>query len=312
MGKRKTHEDFVKEAGYKNKHVKILGIYNGYRNEIDVECTYCSKTFKMTPCNILRGHGHRECMTNISHTIQKKTHEQFILELHAVNKNVRVLQKYIDNHTKLKTECLICGNIWYITPNKLLLGRGCPNCRSIQMSIDQTRSHEEFLKIAKEKCEKIKILGRYEKSWIPIECECETCNFKWSARPSTLLYGIGCPQCKASKGEKRIRDFLDKCSVEYECQKKFNNLHGVGGGLLSYDFYLPRYNLLIEYQGQFHDGNIKNNFQSTSDLQKAKEHDRRKKKYANDNSIKLLEIWYWDFDNIEQILLNIIKEDKNT
>lgn len=35
---------------------------------------------------------------------------------------------------------------------------------------------------------------------------------------------------------------------------------------------------------------------------KQKEHDKRKKEYARNNNIDLLEIWYWDFDNIEEIL----------
>ena len=31
-------------------------------------------------------------------------------------------------------------------------------------------------------------------------------------------------------------------------------------------------------------------------------HDKRKREYAKDHNIKLLEIWYWDYDNIEEIL----------
>lgn len=33
-----------------------------------------------------------------------------------------------------------------------------------------------------------------------------------------------------------------------------------------------------------------------------KEHDKKKKEYAESHNIELLEIWYWDFDNIEKIL----------
>ena len=32
------------------------------------------------------------------------------------------------------------------------------------------------------------------------------------------------------------------------------------------------------------------------------EHDKRKKEYAKLHNIKLLEIWYYDFDNITEIL----------
>ena len=38
-----------------------------------------------------------------------------------------------------------------------------------------------------------------------------------------------------------------------------------------------------------------------------KEHDRRKREYAKSHGIDLLEIWYWDFDNIEDILYNYLR-----
>ena len=79
-------------------------------------------------------------------------------------------------------------------------------------------------------------------------------------------------------------------------------MFGVGGGLLSYDFYLPKYNLLIEYQGQFHDGNITGNYQTEEMLSIQKEHDRRKRNYVKAHYIELLEICYLYFKNIEQIL----------
>lgn len=98
-----------------------------------------------------------------------------------------------------------------------------------------------------------------------------------------------------------------KCFVANQSvwQKKFDGLVGVGNGLLSYDFYLPNYNLLIEYQGGFHDGSVK--FQTDEGLKKQIEHDNRKKEYATKKHINLLEIWYDDFDNIDCILTQKLK-----
>jgi len=127
-------------------------------------------------------------------------------------------------------------------------------------------------------------------------------------------YDFRCPSCAIYKGEIKISDYLTSNAIYYITQKKFDNLVGLKGGLLSYDFYLPQYNLLIEYQGEFHDGKGGNgNYYMTQNLEKQKEHDKRKKEYAQLNSINLLEIWYWDFDNIESILdeqinSNAIKE----
>ena len=120
-----------------------------------------------------------------------------------------------------------------------------------------------------------------------------------------------CPFCDyASKGEQRIIDYLDSfMKNQYVYQKSYDGLIGIGGGLLSYDFYLPQYNLLIEYQGEFHDGTASQ--QTLEEFEIQKEHDQRKREYAKSHSIDLLEIWYWDFDNIEDILYNYLKKKEN-
>ena len=110
-----------------------------------------------------------------------------------------------------------------------------------------------------------------------------------------------CPICNESKGEIKIREILNKYDIKFTPQKKYSKLIGIKGRQLSYDFYLPLYNTLIEYQGEYHDGTGYN--QTKEKFETQKEHDKRKRNYAKDNNIKLLEIWYYDFDNIENILI---------
>lgn len=115
-----------------------------------------------------------------------------------------------------------------------------------------------------------------------------------------------CPECQYSKGENAISLLLNYNKINYIPQKTFKDLIGLGGGLLSYDFYLPDYNLLIEYQGEQHDrpvdfynmGIKKTNLEFKKQLK----HDQLKRDYALKHNINLLEIWYYDFDNIEEIL----------
>jgi hypothetical protein len=117
-----------------------------------------------------------------------------------------------------------------------------------------------------------------------------------------------CPECQFSKGEKRISEWLLKNNIEYIAQKEFDGLLGLRNGKLSYDFFLPQYNLLIEYQGEQHDYYIPNIHKTEQKFQRQQEHDLRKREYAKENNIKLLEIWYWDYGNIEEILeLNLLK-----
>ena len=117
----------------------------------------------------------------------------------------------------------------------------------------------------------------------------------------------GCPECSKSLGEDAISRFLNKNNIQYIYQVKYKELLGVNGCMLSYDFYLPQYKLLIEYQGEYHDGNVRN--QPKEKLKSQIEHDNRKRKYAKDNNLNLLEIWYWDYKNIDLILENKLKGD---
>ena len=135
-------------------------------------------------------------------------------------------------------------------------------------------------------------------------------------------YNFRCPECQYSKGEERIsncfisnnfikidqNDFdqlvdKDKYSKNYYIpQKTFYRLIGLGGDLLLYDFYIPYLNLLIEYHGGQHEKFTRGIHKTIKDFEYQLEHDNRKCIYADNNNIKLLIIWYWDFDNIEKIL----------
>ena len=159
--------------------------------------------------------------------------------------------------------------------------------------------------------------GKDSKVWI----NCQENKDHKSYNPSCKSFtgkNSRCPICNESKGEKECRivfiknNFIEITESDYYnllikdnhkyliSQKTFLNLLGLGGGFLSYDFYLPKYNLLIEYQGEFHDGTAK--LQTEEEFIIQKEHDKRKKEYAISNKYNFLVIWYWDFDNIETIL----------
>jgi len=109
-----------------------------------------------------------------------------------------------------------------------------------------------------------------------------------------------CPECYRSLNEELVELWLIKNNVKYETQKEFEGLVGTGGGLLSYDFYLEKINLIIEVQGEFHDGTA---YQQTEEkFLKQEIHDKRKKQYCLDNNITFMEIWY--YQNVESILSN--------
>lgn len=139
---------------------------------------------------------------------------------------------------------------------------------------------------------------------LKIKFKCNICGNIWSATPNKILSAKqSCPSCSSSHGEREIERFLKNNNFKYEPQKEFDGL--IGAYLpLRYDFYLPTNNILIEYQGEYHDGNVRN--QSKEELLKRQDYDAKKRDYANEHNIKLIEIWYWDFDRIETILSNLL------
>jgi len=61
----------------------------------------------------------------------------------------------------------------------------------------------------------------------------------------------GCPSCisNISKGEKRILEFLNTNNINYLTQYTFLELKDIRN--LKFDFYLPKYNLAIKFNGLY-------------------------------------------------------------
>ena len=78
-----------------------------------------------------------------------------------------------------------------------------------------------------------------------------------------------------------------------------------------FDFYLPKYNLFIEYDGEQHYhpvGYFKNDEErNILSLQRTQARDKIKNKYCEDNNINLLRIPFWEKKNIETIISDCLQ-----
>lgn len=288
----KTHETFVHEVSLMHPNIEVIGSYVKSNSKILCRCNTDGYEWSPTPNSLLSGRGCPRCSRK-----ERKTHDKFVEEMSKIHPSIVLLEEYVNSSSKILCKCKIDEYEWRATPNSLLSGCGCPKC-----SGKAKKTQAEFLSEMHQINPDITIIGSYTNAFTKIECECKRDLWRWKSDPHSLLKGEGCPKCNRSKGETSICKYLESNKVKYVPQKKFNDLRGIGNRRLSYDFYLPDYNLLIEYQGEFHDGNVKGGFQSTEQLQYQQEHDSRKRSYAHSHNIKLLEIWYWDFDNIAKIL----------
>lgn len=103
-----------------------------------------------------------------------------------------------------------------------------------------------------------------------------------------------------SKGELRIKNFLEENNIEFIHQKRF---YHEDSSYQIFDFFLPNLNLAIEYNGEQH--YLETNFFARN-LIEQKESDNRKKMYCKKNNIELLIIPYWEYNKIEEILKGVV------
>ena len=220
--------------------------------------------------------------------------------MHSVNPNIDIIDDFVNMSTKIHVICNVCGHNWHVAPSSLFKF-GCPKCAG-----NAVKTTDEFEQELHTYASNFELLSPYIRATKKVHVRCNDCgNDDWIT-PNKLKSGQQCKFCHETIGEKNIRKYLETNNINFDSQKSFDGLVGVGNKPLTYDFYLPDENILIEFQGEQHEHPVtfggRSKSEAVSDYVKQQEHDNRKRDYALSHSINLLEIWYYDMDNIEQIL----------
>ncbi len=300
MGKRKTKKEFILDSNklHKNKYNYKNVIYVNNKTKVDIICSKHG-IFKQRPNDHLSNKGCPKCgKINMSNR-NRNTIEHFIEKVNKKhnNKYDYSLIDYKNNKTKIVIICPEHGK-FTIRPDSHLNGQTCKYCsRDIY-------KHTDFVKKANE-IHSYKYL--YNNEYINMNSKlviiCPE-HGKFLIRPKDHIHSKqGCNKCSFSKGESKIMYILDKHNIKYKEQKTFEMLRGYKNSYLKYDFYLPEYNICIEYDGEQHYKPI-NFFGGEKQFLKQKEYDNKKDVYCKENNIHLLRIPYYDFDNVETILSN--------
>jgi len=301
MATKLTTDDFIKKSisihGDKYDYNKV--IYNGYMNKVEIICEEHG-LFKQTPnAHIGLSQGCPKCSNRYNYTTK-----EFIKnakEIHG-NKYDYNLVKYKNNFTKIKIICKKHKHIFEQKPNNHIIQKqGCPKCNGTVK-----RTNDVFIK------DSIKVHGdRYDYSLVDyinnntkvkILCK-EHGEFSQSAK-CHINRSQGCPKCRKSKCEETILKTLKDNNIKYITQKKFDGCKDKN--TLPFDFYLPEYNMCIEYDGIQHFepieywGGLKN-------FEYIQKHDKIKNKYCKKHNIKLIRIEYNRKLNSKKILKKIEK-----
>lgn len=278
-----SNEEFIKRAekihGDKYDYSKIE--YKNKNTPVKIICKIHG-SFSQLPSVHLRGAGCPKCAKN------KRTLEDFIHDSKSIHNNKYDYSSVNYKNLKVPVDiiCPIHG-IFRQKPREHLQGNGCPECGGTRKS-----NTEEFI----EKAKKIFPEYDYSKAFYKnnrtkIEVICKK-HGSFFIKPNDLLNNHGCPVCNESKGERLIRKYLEENNVEFVTQKPFHNLFYKDSlHPLKFDFYLPYYNLCIEYQGEQHYRPIET-FGGFEAFIKGQERDNMKREFCKSNNINLLEIKY--------------------
>lgn len=284
-------------------NIELLSEYMSAKDKIKCKCKICGDIWESTTSSLLSGHSCPKCGSVTEEDKLKRVLNNFQNKLidKGLDEKIEILNigDYKNNHTILHCKCKICGHLWTTPAYNLFAQRytQCPNYRK-----HNNYKHPTYKDLAGMIFGKLMVIKRAIPStktkhiyWL---CQCE-CGNQTIVRSQHLKEGkIQSCGCINSKMEYNVICFLNKNHIKFELHKTFEDLLGIGNGRLSYDFYLPQYNLLIECQGKQHYQQIEY-FGGEEQFAIQQEHDRRKKEYVERQKINFLEIEYFDINNIE-------------
>lgn len=249
----------------------------------------------------------RKCNTITKQTVFKKhTTESFIGKAKKIHGDRYDYSKteYVDYNTPLTIICPEHGE-FYQKPNSHLQGCGCKKCNYQLINKDRKLTTEEFIKRARDihgnKYDYSKVEYINNKTKVCIICH-EHGEF-WQT-PGNHINGAGCPDCQNSRGENECANILLNKKISYIREKKFEWL-----GNQKLDFYLPDFNIGIEYQGIQHfeprDFAGKGKKWAENVFKQCIIRDKNKKRLCEENNVQLFYITYKE--NIEYKLNEILK-----
>ena len=308
--RRKTTEEFIKSYTDKfpQSSLQIIGKYVNARTKIKYRCKECNRTFEALPSNLMNGQKCPKCGKKEWGEKRRTQAEEFKEKLYKLNQNIQLLDEYKTSREKVTCYCKICKKTWKRTAALLLLNPKCPIC-NYKKGRTTRKSHNAFVAELKEINPDIEVLGKYKTRNKKIKVKCKKCSHKWKASPGNLLMGTGCPICNISKGENKIKKFLCENNIKFIQQYRMDKCRDKYP--LPFDFYLPEYNMCIEYDGQQHFMPLGYNGGNEKMIY-TQNHDQIKNNFCKDNNINLLRIKYTEYDNVENILkkeLNILGGD---
>lgn len=300
-----VYEQKLKDA---RPHIKLIGEYKGYAVRTKFYCETHNITFNKTPRNLLHTDcGCKYCGLDKIKFSKTKTIEEAQKQIEYTNPHIKLV-KY--NGADKECMCLCTIHKELFTKNYSNLKRGasgCKYCYAERIRDLQGTPHEVFIKNLKKKYPELSTKDNYINNHTPMTFYCSLHNCTFESTPRQILRRASC--CNKSHvnyKENQVGQLLEQWGYDVIYQKTFSDCKDKN--VLPFDFYLPQFRTVIEYQGEQHYKPIA--FGGTKHAKEkllyTQKHDNIKREYCKQHNITLIEIPYWEFDNLQSFLFDAL------
>lgn len=200
----------------------------------------------------------------------------------------------------------ICGETKFVNSYNIVGGLS-KDCGCGRKEFVRNIGFKDIIGIKFGKLTPLEIVGVNKHHKRIYKCKCDCGNYCMMVSSSLLSRGTSSCGCLSSKMNSDIAIFLKGEGIEFIREKFCRYDNGKYGKL---DFFLPKYNLAIEYDGEAHyipiDYAGKGVEWAKNNLKIIQHRDTLKNNYCNNNGINLLRIPYFKKEDFKTIILNYI------
>lgn len=319
----KSHDKFVKDLMSTNANIEVIGQYVNMDTKILVRCSIDGYTWNADPRKLMRG---CQCPVCLNRTVIAGVNDisttrpdliKYFKYKEDAYKYTSGSEKYIDvicpecgyedsiRVSNLSRFGFACNGCYENKYGRKRVSYGYWNKNTMQQYLEENYNGYKLLDIQKPNDDDCKYLRAL------IKCPNENHKPYW-VYWSNVICGYTCLLCHVessmSKGERAAKSIFKKHNYVYEPQKRFSDCRDKY--TLPFDFYLPDYNLVIEIMGEQHEHPI-DHFGGEEAFKKCVKHDVMKRQYLALNNIDILDVWYYEFDKMEELILGKIQEILN-
>lgn len=274
--------------GDRYEYTKV--VYENVDSNVVIICRVHGE-FEQRPANHTRGFGCSKCGSVSSSRLRRIPVDAWIAQMRELHGDRYDYSKVTQIRSKNKVPiiCRMHGEFLQ-TPQSHAIGSDCPKCTN-----RYTMTTEEWVQWAQAVhgdrfgyAEVVYVGGATK-----VKIECPVHGLFLKSPNKHILDREGCPRCVESKGEAEVARVLDELGIEYITQ--WWHISCSYRRPLIFDFFLPAYGVLIEFDGRQHftpvrwtkDVTVK---RAKIDFVRVQHRDRVKTLWASANGYRLLRL----------------------